>query len=125
MGQKTLDELGPGLLDDMKSIGLNGGPGNSLVFVWWEMRDTLLNAVASVGWGGRGLITLVGDVAHAMRPTDGDGGSMALEDALVLGRVIGSASTPLTTTSIPHLLRNFESERLPRVQKVWQNQFDR
>jgi hypothetical protein len=73
------------------------------------------------GWGGKGRITLVGDAAHGMRPTDGFGGSMALEDAVVLMRMLRDGKDD----SVPALLRRFESERLPRVKKVYDNQYER
>jgi FAD-dependent urate hydroxylase len=39
-------------------------------------------------WGGRGQVTLAGDAAHACRPTDGQGGNQAFEDAVVLCRTL-------------------------------------
>jgi len=52
-----------------------------------DMSDTTLDLYKG-RWGGRGRITLVGDASHGMRPTDGYGGSMAMEDAVVLTRIL-------------------------------------
>ncbi|GFR45392.1 hypothetical protein Agub_g6772, partial [Astrephomene gubernaculifera] len=38
---------------------------------------------------GRGVVTLAGDAAHPMTPNLGQGGCAALEDAVVLGRLLG------------------------------------
>jgi 2-polyprenyl-6-methoxyphenol hydroxylase-like FAD-dependent oxidoreductase len=40
------------------------------------------------GWGGRGRVTLIGDVAHACQPTYGQGGNLALEHCIVLCRLL-------------------------------------
>jgi len=70
-------------------------------------------------WGGRGLVTLLGDAAHAMRPTDGQGGNMAFEDVVVLFREI------VKKISTHELLGEFERKRLPRVSKVHHSQRER
>ncbi|WP_043512884.1 MULTISPECIES: NAD(P)/FAD-dependent oxidoreductase [unclassified Actinoplanes] len=57
-------------------------------------------------------IVLVGDAAHALAPTSGQGASQALEDAVVLGHAL--RSNPTITTG----LRAYESSRRPRVAKV-------
>jgi 2-polyprenyl-6-methoxyphenol hydroxylase-like FAD-dependent oxidoreductase len=61
------------------------------------------------GWSSSHFpcVSLVGDAAHAMRPTDGLGCSMALEDAVVLCRHLESSKIKVTEA----LLR-FEEERL-------------
>ncbi|GBG76725.1 hypothetical protein CBR_g22943 [Chara braunii] len=52
-----------------------------------------------VRWG-RGCVTLAGDSAHPMTPNLGQGGCMALEDAVVLARQLAaSGAFPSTTTS--------------------------
>lgn len=84
-----------------------------------DMSDDALRHLGG-GWGGKGRITLVGDAAHGMRPTDGYGGSMALEDAVVLSRRLREKSEPISA-----MLRRFESERLPRVKRVYDNQYER
>jgi len=58
-----------------------------------------------------------------MRPTDGYGGSMAMEDAVVLTRILHDG----IRNSVPgeEMLEQFEKERLPRVKKVYDNQESR
>lgn len=85
-----------------------------------DMSDSVLSSMDG-GWGGKGLISLVGDAAHGMRPTDGYGGSMALEDAVVLPRMILQNSTE----PLPGVLRKFEAHRLSRVKRIYNNQQER
>ena len=78
-------------------------------------------------------MTIIGDAAHAMRPTDGQGGNMAFEDAIVLCRllgseelrsaVLGSSSTEIgAAEAVEDVLGEFEKTRLPRVKKMHDNQ---
>jgi 2-polyprenyl-6-methoxyphenol hydroxylase-like FAD-dependent oxidoreductase len=100
-------------------------------FAETSVVDFSKEAIDQHGWGGKQRVTLVGDAAHAMRPTDGFGVSMAFEDAVVLGRSLiftGSSSDEITNAdsrSIEDSLRHFELERLPRVQKIHQDQGER
>jgi FAD-dependent urate hydroxylase len=77
------------------------------------------DALAALGgrWGGRGQVTLTGDAAHACRPTDGQGGNQAFEDALVLCRTLKDGVLPISES-----LREFEETRLPRVKRIHDNQ---
>jgi 2-polyprenyl-6-methoxyphenol hydroxylase-like FAD-dependent oxidoreductase len=56
-------------------------------------------------------VLLVGDAAHAMSPAGGQGASMALEDAMVLGKLVGEA--PIETA-----MTTFEQLRRPRVEPM-------
>ena len=76
------------------------------------------------GWGGRGRVTLLGDAAHAMRPTDGQGGNQAFEDAVVLSRTLRNAFEE-DSMSIEEALRQFETTRLPRVKRIHDDQRER
>jgi len=58
-----------------------------------------------------GRAVLVGDAAHAVAPSSGQGASMAIEDAVVLGQC-------LTTGDIPVALAEYEQRRRTRVEKV-------
>ena len=58
-----------------------------------------------------------------MRPTDGYGGSMAMEDAVVLTRILSDCAK--SGVSVEEMLEQFERERLPRVKKVYDNQESR
>ena len=78
------------------------------------------------GWGGRGRVTLIGDAAHAMRPSAGLGSSMAFEDVVVLYRTLLEQETitqPLRTRDDwERLIQTFENERLPRVRRIVEEQ---
>lgn len=61
----------------------------------------------------RGRVGLVGDAAHAMSPAGGQGASQALEDAQLLGELLGDHDT-----SIEDALARFEAERKPRLEPM-------
>jgi 2-polyprenyl-6-methoxyphenol hydroxylase-like FAD-dependent oxidoreductase len=63
---------------------------------------------------GKGLVTLLGDAAHPCTPNLGQGGCMALEDALVLAKSINSE------TSLRSALRRYESRRINRTRHIQQ-----
>jgi 2-polyprenyl-6-methoxyphenol hydroxylase-like FAD-dependent oxidoreductase len=65
-------------------------------------------------WAGR--VVLVGDAAHATTPFMGQGGSMALEDAVVLADAIGGAVRG--EHSVEAALASFADRRYPRVEVV-------
>jgi 2-polyprenyl-6-methoxyphenol hydroxylase-like FAD-dependent oxidoreductase len=62
-------------------------------------------------------VLLVGDAAHAMSPAGGQGASMALEDAMVLGKLAGDVPFELAMT-------RFEAARRPRVEPMIAQAFD-
>ena len=78
---------------------------------------------------GQGLVTLLGDAAHPCTPNLGQGGCMALEDALVLAKSIARE------TSLRAALRRYELRRISRTRHIqhrsllmgqigqWQNPF--
>ena len=61
---------------------------------------------------GHGRIQLIGDAAHAMVPSVGQGACMAFEDSYVLGRWIQKCSDPIEA------FENFRKVRIPRVHGV-------
>jgi 2-polyprenyl-6-methoxyphenol hydroxylase-like FAD-dependent oxidoreductase len=61
-----------------------------------------------------GRVVLIGDAAHASSPMMGQGGSMAMEDALVLAEILHA--TPELETAIDR----FIARRMPRVNWVQQ-----
>lgn len=76
----------------------------------------------------KGLICMLGDVAHAGGPHQGAGAGQCLEDALILSRVIGKLyhSTSQSTLSTPSPLRKkvveaafqaYDEVRRPRAQE--------
>ena len=64
-------------------------------------------------WGDR-LVTLLGDAAHPCTPNLGQGGGLALEDALVLARCLEKR------TSVEAALRRYESLRCNRTSHMQQ-----
>ena len=72
----------------------------------------------SVGWGGKGRVTLIGDAAHALRPASGLGGSLAFEDVVLLSRCLKSK----TANEIPEALREFENLRFTRCKMIVDDQ---
>jgi len=61
-----------------------------------------------------GRVVLIGDAAHAAPPHMGQGGAMAMEDAVVLAEVLASAST------VEDALEAYETRRRPRAGWVQQ-----
>jgi salicylate hydroxylase len=61
---------------------------------------------------GRGRIQLVGDAAHAMVPSAGQGACQAFEDAYILGRWLAACDDPIDAFA------NFRRVRIPRVHGV-------
>ena len=59
-----------------------------------------------------GRAVLIGDAAHAASPSSGQGASMAIEDAVVLGRCVAASA------DVPGALAAYERERRGRVEKV-------
>jgi 2-polyprenyl-6-methoxyphenol hydroxylase-like FAD-dependent oxidoreductase len=58
-------------------------------------------------------VLLVGDAAHAMSPAGGQGASMALEDAMVLGTLLAKPDA-----RVDHAMTAFEQLRRPRVEPM-------
>lgn len=63
-------------------------------------------------WWGRGRVTLLGDAAHPMLTSLGQGGAMAFEDAAVLVRCLEVES------DVPRALAAYERLRIPRTTSV-------
>lgn len=59
-----------------------------------------------------GRVCLLGDAAHAMSPSAGQGASMAMEDAMVLARSLRDAA------SLDEAFAAYEQERRPRVEAI-------
>jgi 2-polyprenyl-6-methoxyphenol hydroxylase-like FAD-dependent oxidoreductase len=74
----------------------------------------------SVGTWSRGRLVLMGDAVHAPSPTSGQGGSMALEDALVLAMCLRDhAGANFENPS--RAFAAYEANRRERVEKIVAN----
>jgi 2-polyprenyl-6-methoxyphenol hydroxylase-like FAD-dependent oxidoreductase len=60
---------------------------------------------------GRGRVTLLGDAAHSMVPALGQGACQAVEDAIVLGRLLGASEDD------PAALKEYERRRTAPIVK--------
>jgi 2-polyprenyl-6-methoxyphenol hydroxylase-like FAD-dependent oxidoreductase len=60
----------------------------------------------------QGRVLLIGDAAHASTPFMGQGGAMAVQDAVVLGQLLSVG------VNMPAVLKAFEQRRAPVCQFV-------
>lgn len=60
----------------------------------------------------QGRVLLIGDAAHSSTPHLSEGAAMAIEDGVLLARMLGE------TGELESILREFEQRRLPRVKLV-------
>ena len=74
------------------------------------VTDTL--DVATLPTWSRKRTLLIGDAAHATSPHAGQGASLALEDAIRLGRLMRDGQ------ELGFVFQNFEHERRPRAEKI-------
>jgi len=68
--------------------------------------------VATLPTWSRRRALLIGDAAHATSPHAGQGASLALEDAMRLGRLMGQGQ------ELSQTFQQFEDERRPRAEKI-------
>lgn len=88
-----------------------------------EQRD-LFDRPPDLKWAN-GRVCLLGDAAHPMMPNLGQGGGMAIEDALVLSQEIaklndapGADPNGVPCRNLPSALRSYESNRVLRAAAV-------
>ena len=75
------------------------------------LRNDILDRDPLKSWGS-GCVTLLGDAAHPMTPNFGQGGCQAIEDALVLARILTRPK------NVAEALRNYEWERIARTSPI-------
>jgi len=75
------------------------------------LRNDILDRDPLRNWGV-GRVTLLGDAAHPMTPNFGQGGCQAIEDALVLARILR------THSDVPAAVRCYEGERIARTSPI-------
>lgn len=66
----------------------------------------------------RGRVALLGDAAHAMLPTLGQGGCLALEDAVVLAASLSRADEVVSGADVGAALLAYDRTRRPRDQRL-------
>ncbi|KAJ5096576.1 hypothetical protein N7456_007297 [Penicillium angulare] len=79
----------------------------------WQLRD--LNPLAK--WHS-GRVVLIGDAAHAMLPTQGQGASQAIEDAEALGAFFEDISDPPSPEDISSILETVIQARYSRASLI-------
>jgi 2-polyprenyl-6-methoxyphenol hydroxylase-like FAD-dependent oxidoreductase len=73
---------------------------NIMNYEWTKCRDLLMRTaiydVPSLPTWHVGRVMLLGDAAHAMSPDGGQGASLALGDAMLVGQSLADRSRPVT-----------------------------
>jgi 2-polyprenyl-6-methoxyphenol hydroxylase-like FAD-dependent oxidoreductase len=59
-----------------------------------QIRTPIYDVPTLPSWR-RDRVVLIGDAAHAMSPAGGQGASLALEDAMLLGQLVAERARPL------------------------------
>jgi 2-polyprenyl-6-methoxyphenol hydroxylase-like FAD-dependent oxidoreductase len=77
-----------------------------------EIGATPIHALPTLPTWHRGRVGLLGDAAHAVSPSAGQGASMAIEDAIVLARCLRDIAPP------EEAFARYEALRRPRAEKI-------
>jgi 2-polyprenyl-6-methoxyphenol hydroxylase-like FAD-dependent oxidoreductase len=67
-------------------------------------------------------VVCIGDAAHGRPPTIGFGTSMAIEDAVLLGRMLNAVPQEDFAQHISSVLNRFSHKRMPRIERVYKLQ---
>jgi len=79
-----------------------------------DILDIAIHDIPSLpGWSA-GRTVLIGDAAHAVAPHSGQGASMALEDAMLLAKLLRDYEG----NNVREVFWEFEAERRPRTDRV-------
>jgi 2-polyprenyl-6-methoxyphenol hydroxylase-like FAD-dependent oxidoreductase len=89
-------------------------PGADLLRQGGDAYFAALHEIRGDAWVD-GQVVLVGDAAHAFSPSMAQGGAMALEDALVLARLLSGVRS---RESVPEVLDQYRQRRAGRVRFV-------
>lgn len=77
-----------------------------------EITATSIHDLPSLPAWHRGRVVLMGDAAHAVSPSSGQGASLALEDAIVLAKCLRDV------TPVESALARYEALRRPRAERI-------
>ncbi|MGH7553043.1 MAG: FAD-dependent monooxygenase, partial [Longimicrobiales bacterium] len=77
-----------------------------------QIAATPIHDMPSLPVWHRGRVVLLGDAAHAVSPSAGQGASMAMEDAIVLAKCIRDLGTPAESFARFEALRRERTERI-------------
>ena len=70
-------------------------------------------------WSSRsGRVVLIGDAAHAMHPSPGQGANMAFEDVAVLSSELLAVPSLRNSTAVRAAVSRYEAQRVPRANAV-------
>ncbi|KAJ7164761.1 FAD/NAD(P)-binding domain-containing protein [Mycena crocata] len=89
--------------------------------LWREAHAIGLRRLPILPTWIKGNVALLGDAAHAMNPTYGQGYAMGLEDAATIATLFPSGTK---TSEIPARVKAYEEIRKPRAEHVSQLSFD-
>jgi FAD-dependent urate hydroxylase len=91
----------------------DAGPGTEIVQATAEvMAMSPVHAIPHLRTWHSGRMIVIGDAAHAPSPTSGQGASLAIEDAVVLGKTLRDLPGPQAAFA------SFERARRPRVERI-------
>ena len=79
-----------------------------------ELVKTMIYDMPGMPQWHKGRVLLIGDAAHAVSPTSGVGASLALEDAMMLGKLLSEHSAD----DYQKVFSEFQLLRKPRTEKV-------
>ncbi|KAJ2895684.1 putative kynurenine 3-monooxygenase protein [Zalerion maritima] len=86
----------------------------STVYIWPYYKLPLLPS-----WGSeKGKVVLMGDAAHAIPPTTGQGAGMAVEDGVTLGEIIAASLGPQATVKWADGFRWWQETRKKRLNQL-------
>lgn len=91
----------------------DSGPAHQLIQATPELSPTsAIHALPHLPNWHTDQMIVIGDAAHAPSPTSGQGASLAIEDAVLLAKLLRDSPSPQTAFS------RFQTERRPRVERI-------
>jgi FAD-dependent urate hydroxylase len=116
--EPSADELHAHHREDLRERLLHlfaedAGPATELIAAGgYPMPLSPIHSVPQLPRWHRGRMLVLGDAAHAPSPSSGQGASLAIEDAVVLGTCLRDIADPAAAFA------RFEQIRRPRVEKI-------